>query len=121
MGVRSDVAFCVKNEVYQKLSDGVKNTIKEYFGDYQDRSEEGIFFYTEDVKWYHDSYGDLICLYNELHEQDADGFLIIQCCSEYPTDNDGDLGSWYESPWEIYKEVSVSLNWNRPYTGQPNV
>ena len=121
MGVRSDVAFCVKNEVYQKLSGQAREVIKEYFGDYNDRSEEGMFFYTEDVKWYHDSFGGLVCLYNELHEQEDDDFLIIQACSEYPTDNDGDLGSWYENPWEICKEVNVSLHWNLRYVAQPNV
>lgn len=121
MGVRSDVAFCVKNEVYQKLSEKSKKTIEEYFGEYNDRSEEGMFFYAEDVKWYHDCFSDLVNLYSDLHEQDDDGFQLIQACSENPADTDGDIGGWYENPWEICKEVNVSLHWNLRYVAQTNV
>ena len=121
MGVRSDVAFCVTNKVYQNLSDKSKKTIENYFGGYHDRSEEGMFFYAEDVKWYHDCFSDLVNLYGDLFEQDDEGFHLIKACSDYPTCTDADIGTWYGNPWEISKDVSVSLHWYHRHTGQLNV
>lgn len=111
MGIRSDVGFCMKNKVYQGLSDKTKETIKERFGEFKERSEEGLFFFADSLKWYHESHGDLIQLYSELSDAEDDDYLIIQACGEYPTDDEGDMGGWYGNPWEMYKAVSVSLEW----------
>ena len=112
MGTRSDVALCMKNKVYQELSDAAKATIKDYFGDFENRTEEGLLFATHDVKWYHNCYGDLIQLYSELSDGEHEDFLIMVATPEYPDDNDADIGCWDDNPWDITKEVSVTLEWS---------
>jgi len=111
MGTRSDVVLCMKNKVYQELSDKSKATIEEYFGDFENRTEEGLLFQALDVKWYHNCFGDLIQLYTDLSEAEDDDFLLLTACPEYPDDNDPDCGGWYDNPWDISKEVSVNLEW----------
>ena len=48
-----------------------------------------------------------------LHEEhDEDDWLLINACPEYPNDDTGDAGGWYENPWNLYKRVSVDLDWD---------
>jgi len=111
MGTRSDVALCMKNQVYQELSDAAKATIKDYFGDFEDRSEEGLFFTAHDIKWYHNCYADLMQLYKELYNTEYDDYLLLTACCEYPDDTEADTGGWFENPWDITKQVNVTLEW----------
>ena len=116
MGVRSSVAMCMKNEIYRQLTDAAKATIEDYFGDYEERTSEALLFFTTDVMWYHDSEQDLIALYRELWQLESEDFLIVEGCYDHPTSEDADLGDWYDNPWGIYKDVSVSVN----YRGSDN-
>ena len=120
MGIRSDVILCIKNEAYVSLSDESKATIKDWLGDYEERDEEGMLFYTEGVKWYHDMSPDLIALYADLVNEDeglevrdGDDFLVIVACSEYPNDTEGDIGDWHDNPWGAHKCTSVTAEWSR--------
>tara|TARA_Y100000310_G_C20335028_1_gene647077 strand:- start:215 stop:559 length:345 start_codon:yes stop_codon:yes gene_type:complete len=113
MGIRSEVVACFKNEAYQGLSDEAKGTIKEYFGDYVERGPEGLLFYVDYVKWYDSSYPDLISLYKELFEAEEDDFLIVVATPEHPNDDESDIGGWYDNPWNVYKSVSVSVEWEK--------
>jgi len=113
MGIRSDVIFCIKSEAYKSLSDKTKKTIKEWFGEYRERNVEGMLFYTESVKWYHDCNNELRGLYQDLFKLEIDeGYLILAACSEYPTDNGADIGEWYDNPWGTHKSTTVTVHWD---------
>lgn len=111
MGIRSDVALGMTLEVYEALSEESKTTIKKWCGEHQDIGDHGILFVTEYVKWYADTYPDLIALYEDLHEQDFEQFHLIVATPEYPACDDLDIGDWYENPWGIYKYTSCELRW----------
>ena len=114
MGIRSDVILCIKNEAYKALSDQSKETIKVWLGDYEERDEEGMLFYTGGVKWYHDMNSELMVLYRDLESlDDCEDFLVINACSEYPTDTEGDMGDWWDNPWGARKCTSVTAEWDR--------
>ena len=111
MGIRSDVALGMTLEVYKALSDESKQTIRDWCGDYTDRTKEGLLFIADDVKWYADSIPELVELYRDLKEQDFEQFHIIVSTPEYPTCTDLDIGDWYDNPWGIYKYTSCELRW----------
>jgi len=111
MGTRSDVVLCMKNKVYQELSDKSKATIQGYFGDFENRTEEGLLFQALDIKWYYTCYSDITELYSDLSKADEEEYKLLTACNEYPDDIDGDLGYWDDNPWDINKQVSVSLEW----------
>ena len=111
MGTRSDVALCMKNQVYQELSDAAKATIKDYFGDFENRTEEGLLFQAHDIKWYYTCYSDITELYSDLSKADEEEYKLLTACNEYPDDRDADIGYWDDNPWDINKQVSVTLEW----------
>ena len=118
MGTRSDVALGMKVEFYLALSEESRTTIQEWFGSPNQRSDRGILFYAEGVKWYSSSYDDLIKLYSEIYEVAAEQFnedecvVLLVATPEYPASTDGDIEFWYENPWELYKSVSVYVEFN---------
>ena len=99
--------------MYDGLSEESKKTLTEWFLKPEDVSEEGhVFFYGESLKWYYNLYDDLVELYAELIDVfDDDDYFIVQACLDYPGSDEGNLGGWYENPWDIYKNWSVSLEW----------
>ena len=113
MGIRSDVAVALKKNVFDNLSEESKKTLSEWFLEPQDVTEEGhIFFYGESLKWYHGLYDDLRAFYGELFDKfDDDDYIIIQACHDFPESTEGNAGGWYENPWDIYKNWSVSIEW----------
>ena len=111
MGIRSDVAIALKNNVFEGLSAESKKTLDEWFGQTSSVAEEGVLFYEEGVKWYNELYDDLIALYGDLAKFDEEDYLIVVGCHDYPESNNGDDGGWYENPWEVYKSWSVSVEW----------
>ena len=112
MGIRSDVAIALKNNVLEGLSAESKKTLDEWFGQTSSVTKEGVLFYEESIKWYNESYDDLIQLYAELMKFDDEDYLIVQACHDYPSSDEGDLGGWYENPWEIHRSWSVSVEWD---------
>jgi len=113
MGIRSDVILCIKNKAYKALPTQSKKTIKEWFGEYRERDGEGMLFYTESVKWYHDCNNELRDLYQDLFKfVDEEEYLILCACSEYPTDTDADIGEWYDNPWGTHKSTTVTVHWD---------
>ncbi len=113
MGTRSDVALGMTLEVYEALSAATKTTIKDWCGEHQDLGDHGILFVAYDVKWYANCFADLIALYEDLREQDYDQFHLIVATPDYPSNDELDIGDWYENPWEIYKYTSCELRWER--------
>jgi len=115
MGIRSDVAVALKKNVWDNLTAESKSTLEDWFVEPENVTEEGhVLFYVERVKWYR-SYDDLVQLYAELIDVfDDEDYLIIQACHDYPESDEGNLGGWYENPWELYKNWSVSLEWTHP-------
>ena len=117
MGVRSDVAVALKKNVWESLTPESKKTLGEWFpeGPASETQDGHVLFYDERIKWYHEIYEDLVQLYAELNGVfDDEDYLIIQACHDYPTSDEGNLGGWYENPWEMYKNWSVSLEWDEP-------
>ena len=112
MGIRSDVAVALKGDVFNRLSQKSKETLDVWFGQTASVTKEGVLFYTQGVKWYHTIYDDLVALYDELEDNfDYEDFLIIQACHDYPQSEEGDLGDWYDNPWEIHRSWSVTVEW----------
>ena len=111
MGVRSEVVVAMKMDVYNKLTPETVDWLNT-ISDQQDlRSEgDGVSFRFDYIKWYTDSYPPIMQLYKELDlmERDED-YMVIDACSEYPDNDENDLGSWCENPWGYYKNVSVTI------------
>ena len=110
MGIRSDVAIAIKNETFAALSVRSQLFVREYFEEVE-KNDEGLLFHCNDIKWYTCSDPDLIRLYEELNELDDENYLIIQACHDYPESTDGDIGGWYDNPWEVFRSVSVCIDW----------
>jgi len=110
MGVRSDVAIAVKKETFAALSARSQLFVREYFEEAGEK-DEGILFHTTDIKWYTQSSPEIIRLYEELYELDDENYLIVEACHDYPESTEGDIGSWYDNPWEVFRNVCVSIDW----------
>ena len=110
MGIRSDVAIAIKNETFAALSARSQLFVREWFEE-AEKDDEGLLFHCSGIKWYTTSDSDIIRLYEELNELDDESYLIIEACHDYPESTRGDLGSWHDNPWEVYREVRVSIDW----------
>jgi len=122
MGMRSDVGIAMKEYVFQNLSGKAKKFLEEW--EFEERSvyksenekdedDAGRMLVTSDVKWYSHDYEDIIAFMRHLHDDhDDDDWLLLQACPEYPADDDGDDGGWYENPFDFNKNVTVELSWN---------
>lgn len=115
MGIRSDVALAIKNETYVSLTDKSKETIRDWLGEYQERTEEGMLFVESDIKWYYEMSPELIALYQDLAEQDEEDYYLLVATPDYAADNDGDIGIWRWNPWYVEKNVSVEVYWEGKY------
>jgi len=113
MGTRSDVAVCMKSELFSKLPEGILKWMKADSSFIQ-QHPDGVMFLIEDVKWYVGSDKDIDSLYTWLEkagEQHGMDWKIVCACNEYPESDDGNGGGWEDNPWNVYKEVSVRLNY----------
>ncbi len=110
MGIRSDVAIAVKKETFAALSVRSQLFVREYFEEVG-KDDEVILFHCNDIKWYTGSCPEIIRLYEELYEFDDESYLIVEACHDYPESTDGDLGGWYDNPWEVFRNVCVSIDW----------
>ena len=123
MGIRSDVAVALKKNVFDGLSAESKTALDDWFQKPVSETQDGhVLFYEEHIKWYSDTYKELRDFYSELLDNfDDEDYLIVQACHDYPESDEGNLGGWYENPWEIYKNWSVSLEWEEPgvFTHKP--
>ena len=114
MGIRSDVSIALKNNVWVGLSAESKETLKEWFEQASGLTEEGVLFYVEYVKWYNETYEELISLYNDLENFDEEDYLILVGCHDYPHSTEADAGDWYDNPWRLYKTTCVQVVWEDP-------
>tara|TARA_R100000908_G_C3747936_1_gene142938 strand:- start:775 stop:1188 length:414 start_codon:yes stop_codon:yes gene_type:complete len=114
MGIRSDVAVALKKEVFDNLSAKSRKTLDEWFVQPASVSQDGhVLFYEEHIKWYNTSDNGLINLYSELVSVfDDEDYLIVEACHDYPESTEGNVGGWYENPWDIIKNYTVSLEWD---------
>jgi len=117
MGIRSDVFLGFKTELHNQLPESVKTMLLDTQDDVL-TDEEGTAYFIEDVKWYRDSDDEIVALYEWLSNNDPDGshHIVVTACHDYPTNDDGDAGSWHNNPWGIQRCVSVSLEFNRDLT-----
>ena len=123
MGVRSDVAIAMKEYVYENLSPKAKKFLEEWGfeerssytpePEAKDQDDAGRILVTQDVKWYHHSYEDIQAFIKHLSDDhDEEDWLIITACSEYPGDDNGDTGEWYDNPFNLHKHTTVELSWD---------
>ena len=130
MGVRSDVAIAMKEIVHGHLTKEIKDFLEAWGFEEQARIDEsdlkknedigfqrtseedlGTLFTTQDVKWYHHDYADIIAFYKYMEENHDEDWLILQACHDYPDSEEGDTGGWHDNPFGLRKEISVVLNW----------
>ena len=106
MGIRSDVGIAIKKNV--QLSEDTVAWLKEYCWE-ELSHKDGTLYVLNGVKWY-DLDPRVVNLNNELDNYNSRDYKIIEACSEFP--NSGvDSGDWDDNPWDLYKEVSVSLGY----------
>ena len=115
MGIRSDVGIAITNEVYDQLSVRTKLFLQENFSEedhIKEGEEGGRLFHASNIKWY-PSYSEIARVYKELYEinEDGESYLIIKGCYEYPESIEDDAGNWWENPWDMYRSVSVSVDY----------
>ena len=112
MGVRSDVFICVKNLAHDEMDEPLKRMLKEGYGAEVYLNPEGAAYVIEDVKWYFDSYEELIRLYAYLKTLDAGDYAVIVACHDYPESTDGDQGGWLDNPWGARRVSRVSIEFD---------
>jgi hypothetical protein len=112
MSSHSDVALALKHKAIASLSAETLERL-DIFANTQLECEEGKLFHILQVKWYkHD--GWVAELYSELEALDNETFRIVEACHDYPANDEGDLGGWDDNPWDICKDVAVSV-WVTPH------
>jgi hypothetical protein len=114
MGIRSDVAVCLKAEIFCTIPQEIKEWMDNDSDDLR-KHPEGVMYVFTEVKWYLGSDKDierLYGLYSWLEAQDIDTYYIVTACSEYPEDTTDDRGNWYDNPWNVCKLISVSLQYD---------
>jgi hypothetical protein len=119
MGIRSDVVVALKMNVMNALTQDMQKWLKEDCDEVHwgcdlplrfDPKDDGVAFMWDQIKWYTDDDPDLIKLYAALHDLEMyDDFVVLVACSEYPGDHDGDMGSWYNNPWEFHKRTVCEI------------
>ena len=114
MGIRSDVGVALRNQAIEELQakamevwDWLNKNRDEHQND-----EDGELFLFRSWKWYrHDQgYKDIDALYAALDELNKSEYLVREACFDYPSSEDGDVGSWDDNPWDLCRSVSVNLN-----------
>ncbi len=121
MGIRSDVGIAMKECVVNHLSPEARKFLEEWGfeeqtvykpEDEKDEDDAGRLFMTTGVKWYYHSYEDIQAFMRHLNDDhDAEDWLLLQACHDYPDSTDGDEGGWYDNPFDFVKNVSVELSW----------
>ena len=117
MGTRSDVGIAIKNEVYDQLSVRTKLFLQEDFSEeahIEEGEEGGRLFHCSNIKWYVGGYEEIDRLYRELDNIDEGGenYLILEGCYEYPESTESDAGGWWDNPWELFRNVCVSVDYH---------
>jgi hypothetical protein len=116
MGIRSEVAFAAKPNVVNNLTTESRATLLRYFGEPTETTDEGTLWFVEGIKWYSTAYDDLIALYKDLgenHAFDQVDYFLIEACYDYPEHgSEADIGEWYDNPWGVTKNISVSVDFD---------
>ena len=117
MGVRSDVGIAIKNDVYDQLSVRTKLFLQEDFSEedhIKEGEEGGRLFHCSGIKWYRGGDKEIDRLYNELDEinEDGEGYLILEGCYDAPESDEGTAGCWWENPWDLFRNVHVSVDYH---------
>lgn len=109
MGIRSDVGFACKTDLAKLVVEKFP-WVAEQSDEYS--NNEGSLFHFTDIKWYRDCDEDISALYQFLkgHEKD---YLIIEACHDYPESEAGYSGSWTDNPWNMYRVVSVCIEFEQ--------
>ena len=116
MGIRSDVGIAITNEVFDQLSVRTKLFLQEDFSQ-EDHIKEGEdggrLFHCSNIKWYRGGDKEIGRLYKELDkiDEEGEGYLILEGCYDYPESDEGQAGNWWDNPWDLYKSVSVSVEY----------
>lgn len=107
MGVRSDVAVCLKTSLNKMLP--MKFRASLFTEAEEHEAEEGVCYVFKDIKWYFDLDTEIMEFYSWLHENNSADYKVVIACHDYPSSDDGADGSWNDNPWDAHREVSVSL------------
>ena len=114
MGVRSDVGLAIKRNAYTSLTveqrDKIADILKEVTATLE--HDEGFLFTWEDVKWYTETYKEIVDLYKVLDELQPADFSLVVATPEDPLDTSDDRGDWYDNPWNLHKYVACTLEFD---------
>jgi len=110
MGIRSDVAVCVKSgsPIFEKVSQ--LPLLSEMVTKLE--TEEGAMWIFNSIKWYKEDYSEIKELYAVLQECPKD-CLVVAVCPEYPGSENDDFGEWDDNPWNVYRYATASLEWDQ--------
>ena len=124
MGTRSDVGIAIKNDVYDQLSVRTKLFLQEHFSQeahiedppgFGEGTENlgGRLFHVSNIKWYPD-FSEIGRIYEELDKIDEMGesYLILEGCYEYPESDENQAGCWWDNPWDLFRNVCVSVDYH---------
>jgi len=112
MGIRSEVGLAVTPEVFTELrkSSGLVKELLDNADDELVRDGEGVLFVWSSIKWYTDN-DDISALLKALEKLDAEEFLLIEACSEYP-DSGMVRGEWVDNPFDLEARTTVELHYS---------
>ena len=116
MGIRSDVGIAIKNDVYDQLSVRTKLFLQEHFSQeahIEEGEEGGRLFHVSNIKWYPD-FSEIRRIYEELDkiDEEGEGYLILEGCYEYPESDESTASIWWDNPWDLFRNVSVSVDYH---------
>jgi hypothetical protein len=107
MSIRSDVGVAVKKELLAKLNKASRKFLKTA-SEHCDH-KKGTLFIFRDYNHWGQSDAKVRSLSDDLDRGEVNNLLVVEACPEYPENDENDWGGWDDNPWNLRKEVSVSL------------
>jgi hypothetical protein len=117
MGIRSDVGVALKKSLFSELGEKHPGVIRWLEGMCDDRDigedDGGLLYIFRSIKWYRNDYEDIVSLYSALDDCDPDhsNHKIVEACHDYPNSEEGDSGSWDDNPWNLCRNIEVTLSY----------
>jgi len=116
MGIRSDVFVGMKHEVQNKVNSATGKSgklVRSLLAEADDylMADDGVAYVFTDVKWYMDDEA-VSALYELLRSCDDEDYIVVMACHDHPESDEGDVGSWFDNPWEARRVTSVTIEYN---------
>ena len=107
MGIRSDIGIALKAAFVPQFELLAKEHLPNFSETFE--HELGNAYVLNHVKWYSDN-PDVKAITDYLDFIGEDNYLVVEACHDYPESTEGDSGNWTDNPFNIGRNISVSIS-----------